>query len=288
MSQAKRSRSLEQGSVSITTPSSPRPLLSPRPRVSEVETSQSPLPPSRRQESGTITRISAPDHISGFLSSTSFPAIVKENFVETLGPLPSSLETGDLAKHNITPGAQHMTSEQVEGIRILRQLPNRQTCEALVKRYTECDEFSFHRPTTVHIASSIWSTFGQYLEEPRHLHGLELVVQEIIHNSSKPLEEPDDYHEWIAAFSGPTLRWEALGIVLISMAHSCMCLAEIVETTRLQVGTRRPTKDFSIELKGCVEAIIDILRKNESINPLVSILSILFLTSIEIELSSGE
>lgn len=269
MSQSKTPQSSERSSTSAPPISSPIDL-SPRPIGLVIDTLRTPSSHSLRpaQEPSISTRAAAPDNASGFLLSTGFPAIVKDNFSENLAS-ESAVESTDMVErpHHSISEAHNMTST---GVWILRQFPDRQTCDILMQRYSETIECSFHIPTILHIVSSIWTTFGHHLAEPRSLHNLELVIQEIVQNSRKPLKEPADYQEWLDTFSGPNLRWEALGIAFISLAFSCVCSPR--DTLKFQQGSKKFTKSLSMELKGCSEAIIGILRKHETINLLVVVL----------------
>lgn len=267
MSQQKTPRSLERSSTSAP-PISPQVSFSPRATVPRfLDTIRTPPPAPARivPKSSTPTRTTGADNASGFLLTTGFPAIVKDNFVESIA------DPIDVAErpHQSTFAAHNMTSDEVNGIRILRQFPDRRTCEVLMNRYQDTEECSFHTPTVLHIVSSIWSTYGRYLEEPRSLQNLEPVVEDIIYNTSKPLKEPEDYHEWQDTFSGPRLRWEALGIAFICLAFSCVCSRR---NTLQEQSISHINKNYSIELKGCAEAIISMLRKHEIINPLVVVL----------------
>ena len=53
---------------------------------------------------------------------------------------------------------------------MLRSLPDKATCNFLLEWYLEKhNDCAFHQPSVIKTASSLWTTFGKQLKEPRYV-----------------------------------------------------------------------------------------------------------------------
>jgi hypothetical protein len=143
------------------------------------------------------------------------------------------------------------------GVKVLRSLPDKTTCNFLLEWYFEkCNECSLHKPSVMHIASSLWAIFGRNLKEPRRLVDLEEVSAMTCKNNESAVPEYEDYQPWIESFTGKNLRWESLGIVFCALVSAILSLPERDAFFRTQRGTRSNRKEFAVEMKNCVQACI--------------------------------
>lgn len=113
------------------------------------------------------------------------------------------------------------------GLKVLRSLPDKATCNFLLEWYFEkCHECAFHQPSVMATASSLWSTFGKQLKEPRRLDDLEEISAIICKNNETALPEHEDYQPWFESFTGMNLRWESLGSVFAALTTATLSLPE--------------------------------------------------------------
>ncbi|RDL35717.1 Uncharacterized protein BP5553_06329 [Venustampulla echinocandica] len=263
-------------SPSSTSPRSARgSLQSPAQPGNTTETSSSGRPPAKSGSSGS------------FFGPTSFSAVFMENR--------ENFATGDNEMHVSNENANTpLPSESLQsqtflllsgscsdggnarvalGAKVLRALPDKNTCNFLLERYYEkCHESAFLKHSAVSCAASVWTTFGSSLKEPRKREGLEHVSGILFKNSTTALQEPsgpDDYTKWLESFSGENLRWESLGIVFACIAGAVLSMSERDAFFTAQKGGRRDRISFAMDIKDCVQACVTLSNYNDLINTLM-------------------
>lgn len=158
----------------------------------------------------------------------------------------------------------------VLGARVLRTLPDQNTCNFLLEWYFEKgnDTRSLKR-TILAVASSMWSTYGDQLKEPRRTEDLEQLSSIICANASIPLEESDDFDVWISSITGPNLRWEAVGAIFCGLTSAVLSLQERDAFFTTQRCSRLDRKHFAVEMKDCLQACITLSNYMDLLNILM-------------------
>ena len=161
------------------------------------------------------------------------------------------------------------------GVKILHALPDQYTCKFLLEWYCEkSNECAYPKASVLAIANSVWTTYGRYLKEPKRADDLEYVSTIICKNAERSLEEFEDYDKWIESLSGPKLRWESLGTVFGAITTAVLSLPERDAFFTTQRGDRRIRRNFSVEMKDCVQACVTLSNYMDLINvPMVALLA---------------
>ncbi len=153
------------------------------------------------------------------------------------------------------------------GAKVLRSLPDQQTCKFLFEWYYEKGhESSFPKRGILTIAKSIWTTYPSHMKEPRRADDLEEMSRDLCKNAEKALEEFDDYEDWVKSCSGVNMRWESLGMAFGALTSAILSLPEKDAFFSTQRGDRRSRRAFSIEMKDCVQACITLSNYMDLIN----------------------
>jgi Fungal Zn(2)-Cys(6) binuclear cluster domain len=199
---------------------------------------------------------------SGFFGSTSFSATIQQTNMATDPPLVG----GELASMNSKP--QQDPAKLSLGVKTLSFLPDERTCRTFLNWYlSNSSEVGFHKPSVVHCFESMWSTYGECLQLPRRLEGLESMAKEIFRNGNVELKPLDDTAEWMASYSGSNTRWETVGIIFIAFGYGVLSLPEIQLAPIIKAGAKKDRKSFLTEIKECVEICVGLCR--HSLNNIV-------------------
>jgi hypothetical protein len=199
---------------------------------------------------------------SGFFGSTSFSATIQQTNMATDPPLAG----GELASINSKP--QQDPAKLSLGVKALSFLPDERTCRIVLNWYlSNCSEVGFHKPSVVHCLESMWSTYGECLQLPRRLEGLESMAKEIFRNGNVELKPLDDTAEWMASYSGSNTRWETVGIIFIAFGYGVLSLPEIQLAPIIKAGAKKDRMSFLTEIKECVEICVGLCR--HSLNNIV-------------------
>ncbi|QSZ33591.1 hypothetical protein DSL72_005159 [Monilinia vaccinii-corymbosi] len=245
----------------------------PTPTPSSVSAHESLLSPDIRPptEPGRIQS-------GGFFGPTNFSAVFEENRDNIGNDIQISNDSAvlpsydSLQAHNflMLPRNSFGGSPRIQlGIKILQQLPDQRTCDHVLKWYfekkAECNNY-MPRTASMHIAQSLWSTWGKELREPRHLEDVERISTHLCKNSEHPLQEVDDYQPWLECITGPNMRWESVGLVFAALCHSVLSLSERDPFFTTQNGQRKDRKHFAMELKDCLQACVTLSNYMDYIN----------------------
>lgn len=103
-----------------------------------------------------------------------------------------------------------------------------------------------------HVSSSLLGC----LDEIRHLgeDGLVALAEMLCDNTAKPMKDDCETHiEWLEQFSGPRLRWEALGLLLLYLDRVSDIFDAVTES-RLQWAGGKPSPEIvNVCVKHCIE-----------------------------------
>ena len=139
------------------------------------------------------------------------------------------LEEYDIAKP-VAPEREKCNLESQhhidQGIRILHRYPDRTICDRLLDRYFFVCDVMLPELTIRYCHETIWSTYGNYLKEPRTDERLSIMSRELCKNAMSPLPASSSTKEWTESFSGHKLRWEIVGNLFTIFGLSVMTVAD--------------------------------------------------------------
>jgi hypothetical protein len=214
---------------------------------------------------------------SGFYGPTSFSAVYNEN---DLGPTESPQDQSPLhvsAENDLT--VEQMSARTSLGVKVLNQLPNQATCDRVFELYAnKALDKAFHKPTLIYCMSSLWSTFGQALRQPRKSKDLRDIAQLLSKNTISILRDTDDPEFWLSSLSGRNLRWEMMGILFCSMGNVLLAVPDDDPFWSTQSGRRMHRREFAIEMKECADECVKLSNQMDNINILM--VSLLFKRNI--------
>ena len=122
------------------------------------------------------------------------------------------------------------------------------------------------------VLDSMWTMFGKALED-KGAKELEDASLMLCKNAERSLEECEDYVDFVASVTGHNLRWEIVGQVYGALASSILSLPERDCFFDGQRGERRNRRNFSIEMKECVQSSVTLSNYMDLINlPMVALL----------------
>lgn len=222
----------------------------------------------------------------GFFGPTHFSAVFAENR-ENLGNDDLQIQNNDPDPH--VPSSESLQSQTflmlagkeqpgsprvALGLKVLRALPDRHTCNFLLDWYYEKNTDSrSYKLSIMAIANSLWTTFGRHLKE-RRTEDLEELSQIMCRNGETALEESEDYEKWLVAISGVNTRWESLGSIFGALTSALLSLPERDAFFATQRGDRNDRKFFAVEMKDCTQACITLSNYMDLLNILmVAVLS---------------
>jgi hypothetical protein len=112
---------------------------------------------------------------------------------------------------NLDQPANHLA------IRVLQAIPEKPTIPLFRSHINPNDEWM--RGVGKRLIISTWETFGAYLRDRGNVAKLRELGSMICINTRRSLkEDQDDPSAWIESFSGPNLRWEAVGMMFLYIA----------------------------------------------------------------------
>jgi hypothetical protein len=219
--------------------------------------------------SGSLPPLASP----GFLGPTSYSAVFLEN-ESNIGPvsntgLPTKI-SDSLVQIQEIEGDELVakTHLQTVGLKILRQLPNQETCHILIDRNKQLND-GWLKHGTKHCAQSLWSTFGKYLSKSKNTREVELISQVLWKNTLTVLEESDDPQAWLDSFSGYNIRWEALGVLFASWCWGAMASPESDAIFEAQEDRWRDKSYFVREMKECASLCAVVCGNTDLVNPIM-------------------
>ncbi|TVY34147.1 hypothetical protein LSUB1_G006396 [Lachnellula subtilissima] len=270
----------------LPTPSPPATVSIASPKVSTTLLAQTPKESRSPANSGPFIKS------GGFFGPTNFSAVFLENRDNLVSgneemqisndsedPLPPSESLQSQTFLMLATGSSANCSPRVElGVKVLRSLPDKSTCNFLLEWYSEkCHSCVGYNHVIMSCAKSVWQTYDPFLAEPTPKN-MQHVSATLCENSRKILEEPTGsenlYSRWLDSFCGSNMRWETVGLVFCALTQATLSLQERDAFFCTQTGNRKDRKTFAVEMKDCVQACITLSNWMDLINlPMVSLLS---------------
>ena len=156
------------------------------------------------------------DESRQFLGPTSYSAVFRENQASIGVDLWGDSHEDEAP---VAPYAGRDVTEidvNTKGVELGKQVlaifPSQQICERFMDRFfSTFDVQLLHEPSMRFCLSSLWSTYGKFLAEPRDPVLLAQMSEEILRNGSRHPPACKTAAEWLESFTGTHLRWEIIG-----------------------------------------------------------------------------
>lgn len=161
----------------------------------------------------------------GYMGATSFTAVLQEAERRLSSMRPANTFPASSAEQSTERCPAMMKFNATEqGIAVIRSIPDRATAYYLFDLYQNVTE-PWCRLATERIHDSMWDAFGHILDGERDSKSLgDMAAKLCFNTASKLREDHTDPRIWFAEFSGPNLRWEALGILFTCWTGSLLTL----------------------------------------------------------------
>ena len=164
-------------------------------------------------------------------------------------------------EHKISPNLVAL------GMKVLLQIPNEVACSVLFSRHINPND-GWVRLAGERLSSSIWSGFGPTLTK-RDCQEMEALTVLIFQNTSSELLEEDEPNTWFESFSGPNLRWEALGVLFTYWSFGALASVDGDFIFASASGVQKKRRDVMTELKECATSCIALCNHTDHGNPLL-------------------
>ncbi|KAL1878136.1 hypothetical protein VTK73DRAFT_8016 [Phialemonium thermophilum] len=219
---------------------SPTPTTTAEPRGLTLDSAlagtQAQQQPIRHVSTGVKSTQSPPTDMNhGYLGPTSFSAVFHDtqsslahgraNVVPSISTSASGHTGIDSASAlSPSPGSPVDTDSRLPDlgpatsdtavIDLLRQIPDKETAEALFRRRITTNEW--FRPAVERLMSSLYGSFGPLLARQDATAELHDLARLLTKNSSRPFREfVEEPHEWMETFTGLNMRWEGLALLFV-------------------------------------------------------------------------
>ncbi|KAI9744750.1 MAG: hypothetical protein M1818_001675 [Claussenomyces sp. TS43310] len=210
---------------------------------------------------------------NNYFGSTSFTAVFWENQHNIERALPPG-QTLQVTSEQI----QASSVAEVEAVldfpsrtsrKILQRIPSQETCQILLARAFQGRD-NWIDFGLQHCQDMLWSTHGDSLNGTRNNEDLERLARVLHKNATKPLLEPDDPVEWLDAFSGSNIRWEALGILFCGWMYGTLNPLSTDESLfPSSTDSKRDKKQFQLRLMNSVIDCVNLCSETDTVNPLI-------------------
>lgn len=153
---------------------------------------------------------------------------------------PSVTEIQDMA--NMDTAATQLA------VRVLQAIPDREkTAAALFQLHSNPND-EWMRIIGERLTASTWETFGSYLRDRENRAKLRELGGMICINTRRVLKEDQgDPSEWLQSFSGPNLRWEAVGLMFMYAAFG-----ELSASASMSADSRKLIGNYTEYCSSCI------------------------------------
>lgn len=230
--------------------------------------------------------IRAADDRVGPRGPTSFSAIFADNQAD-LGSGLWDVETEIVRDHDFCSSEKIRSTTTAQkdlhlGMKVLSVIPDRTRCFALMDRYFTAFhpmDPILHQPTVKLWYDGLWGFFDRYFGESREPKKLRGMVQRICKNQQGRTDPKvlKDYERWVAAFTGPCLRWETVGILFAISGIACMT-HPAWDKARNSTHDHLGRSTFAQQMLSCVRDCLRLCDSFEDVNDLSVYLLYLHLT----------
>ncbi|CAH0002545.1 unnamed protein product, partial [Clonostachys byssicola] len=119
-------------------------------------------------------------------------------------------------------------------VRVLQAIPGREKTTAALFQLHSNPNDEWMRIIGERLTASTWETFGSYLRDRENRAKLRELGGMICINTRRVLkEDQEDPLEWLQSFSGPNLRWEAVGLMFMYAAFGELSASTSADSRKL-------------------------------------------------------
>lgn len=216
---------------------------------------------------------------TGFFGPTSYAAVFRENQVnigEDLSNVGQEEDSGPESSLRQLPSSsneddQWKASERLNlGVGILMHFPNRNLSQRFLDRNLKLCDQVLHEPTMRFCHESMWSTYGNFLTDPRQSELLSTMAEKLFRNGSMPLPPCRSTREWLESFTGERLRWELVGTFFAMFGLSIMTLSDWNPLfTFDEEGHTGDRKSYARKMGECADACLILCEDDGAVNEFV-------------------
>lgn len=180
----------------------------------------------------------------GFFGPTSFPAayLEIESNLAARDPSTTTVPATPSSPTNSTPPSAADILNMIKmdqpanylAIRVLQALPEKPVMAMSMSLSHTYPDDEWMRRIGERLIVSAWETFGSYLRDRTNVVKLRELGGMICINTRRSLKEDQaDPLDWVEGFSGPNLRWEAVGMMFLSTALGEFSASTSADSRRL-------------------------------------------------------
>jgi hypothetical protein len=213
---------------------------------------------------------------AGYLGATSFSAVLQEaqNSLSSaqMNAAPDS-EGVSPADSYLKPHTKTALDKQIfdMAMNILRKIPDRESSYSMFRHFSNPNRAWCHLAAEW-LLDSMWTTYGSALEcQSQKSAGAPLakMAESLCHNTAQPWAETEtDPREWFDMFSGPSMRWEALGILFIYWSFGAKCFPKNIPIRGTLLPETERTR-LRAYYKDCAWRCTELARRSKSCNSIV-------------------
>ncbi|KAG4026127.1 hypothetical protein MFRU_045g00720 [Monilinia fructicola] len=153
----------------------------------------------------------------------------------------------------------------------LWNIPSLSSCNRLLERYHDLVEFSIMPEFMIkYLVTTIYSTFGSVLAEPRSKEKFIPFVETLLKNEETPLPpSPDDGIAWLDTFSGSNIRFEAIGLLFCFIGRAYQSLADGDPLFQKEENHGRNRRQTSWRMNECADVMGKMCDCTDTVNEIV-------------------
>ena len=208
---------------------------------------------------------------SEFLGPTSFSAVFRDNQANLGEDLLVMQSEDEPSSETYQEQDQWWKSERLSlGTSILKHFPEQQLCWRLITRHILSCDVELHIPSMKYCLESIWSTYGDFLNEPRSQESLTTMAQTILHNELTPIPTCRSTAEWLESFTGSRLRWEIIGTFFAIFGLAVMSMPDLNSNSLVKEDEiLRDRRKYARKMSECAEACLILCDDSSAVNEYV-------------------
>ena len=219
----------------------------------------------------------AGDIKDGYLGPTSYAAVFRENKMEDPHDCPDQLSNLSREEHGISKPSGRDDApcnleapEHIEqGVVVLRHFPHRSLCESFLDRYFKVCYVSLHEPTMRRCHDSIWTIYGEALDNRRDYELLRSMSRDLCSTAMSPMPPSTNTEEWIASFSGKRLRWEIVGSFFAVFGLAAVTMSDWDPMFQTHLGRLSNKKEYGGKMRVYAEACLALCNDIDTPNEFV-------------------
>ncbi|MCJ1384382.1 hypothetical protein MMC17_007498 [Xylographa soralifera] len=208
---------------------------------------------------------------SEFLGPTSFSAVFRDNQANIGEDLLMMQSEDEFSSEVNNEQDQWWKSERISlGTGILKHFPEQQLCWRLITRHILSCDVELHIPSMKYSLESIWSTYGEFLNEPRSHESLTTMAQTLLHNELVPIPTCRSTGEWLESFTGSRLRWEIIGTFFAIFGLAVMSMPDLIGNSLVKEDEIfRDRRKYARKMSECAEACLILCDDSSAVNEYV-------------------